>query len=163
MHVGGCWASQAQEASWAVHIGPLLQCHRERLPLEPSQGVHHWPHSIHVPLASGGEGSHKATTHQCSVCVPCGEGMVPGPALSKQRHRETQQREGWLSRVVLAVRHRHRFPGNAGHCHSGSDSGAPKCHGMTVELMLRWRSCLGCASVEPAVSDPTYPRDLRAL
>lgn len=66
--------------------------------------------------------------------------MVLRHALSKQRHREIQQREGWLSRVALAVRYKHRFPGNAGHCHSGSDSDAPKCHGMPVELMLRWRS-----------------------
>lgn len=147
MHVGGCWASQAQEASWVVYIGPPLQCHRERLPLEPSPGVHHCPHyshSIHGPLDAGEEGSHKPVSSQSYSpyvsLYPSPEGMVPGEALSKQRHRETWHREGWVSRVVLSDRYRHRFPGNTGHCHSGSDSDAPKCHGIPAELMLRWRS-----------------------
>lgn len=113
---------------------PHLQCHGETLPLEPSPDVHCCPHSVHGPPATGGEGE---APHQCPVCVPPGEGMVPAGALSKRRHRETRQREGWFSRVALAVRCRHAFPGDAGHRHSGGSSAASKCPGVPREPMLR--------------------------
>ena len=77
--------------------------------------------------------------------------MVPEGALGKRRHRETQQREGWFSRVALAASR--RFQGTPS---LGGVSAAPERPGVPEEPILRWSSWprWGCASGEQAERSP---------
>lgn len=137
-HVGGRRAFQVGMTSWAVSTGPPFAAPWGEAPSVAIPGCPPLP--LHPPAPSTAlqlPGRGRRSSPPLCTCPPW-RGTVPAGALSKGRHRQTRQREGWFSKVTLAVRYRCGLPPACGTPSLRGWLGCPEmprgAHGAHVEV-----------------------------